>query len=449
VLLTGGIVVKKALSLFLSLAVSIAFIVSLQLVTTAGAAHAAVDIEGTKSYVITNPYETVDWNTWGHYKANLHTHSAVSDGLDSFANVIEAYYANGYDILAMTDHGSVNRGWNVKPQPVPLLGIGSILTWPKALTQQRYIEITTGADRGGRGMTDVPFGIELNAAVFEKNHVNGFFADYGQNMWGKENDFEGPIAAVDVLGGLTHINHPGDWLGSAGDINIAKDPKNIRFFADILKKYDSCLGIEILNEHDSPTRHDRVLWDGLLESVIPAGRNVWGFSNSDSHLLEDIDTEFEIFMLPENNLANIRTAMENGTFFACGRYARPELGDRFVGVGAYPTVTRITVDDDTDQITVEGSHYDVIQWVAKGEIIAEGNTIDLNSYESLIGHYVRAQLKGPGGICFTQAFAVCDGSPVQPEPQDPFFTRLWDKLVFAVKSTRLYVIIEKLIEELS
>jgi len=298
-------------------------------------------------------------------------------------------------------------------------------------------------------MTDVPMGIELNTAVLMKNHVNGFFVDYGQNMWGKENDYETAIAGVDAAGGLSHINHPGGWLGSGKDVNIAKDPKNIKFFADMLKKYPSCLGIEVLNRIDSGTRHDRVLWDGLLESVIPTGRNVWGFSNGDCHTIDDIDTSFEVFMMPENNAANVRTAMENGTFFACGRRARPELGDSFVGEGDYPTVTNITVDDSADRITVTGTDYDTIEWVAKGEVIATGNTIDLNAFEDQIGCYVRAQLKGPGGICFTQAFAVDDGleHPALPEP--PFFEQLWDRLVFALKSTRLYVIVYKLIGELT
>jgi hypothetical protein len=315
------------------------------------------------------------------------------------------------------------------------------------MTQERYEEVTTGADRGGRGMTDVPYGIELNAGVIRKNHVNGFFADYGQNMWGKENDFETPIAGVEKAGGLSHINHPGDWLGSSGDVNVAKDPKNIKFFADLLKKYHSCLGIEVLNEHDSATRNDRVLWDGLLESCIPAGRNVWGFANSDSHLLEDIDTEFEFFMMPSNSVANVRTAMENGTFFACGRFARPELGDRFVAAGDVPSVSSITVNDATDQITIQGTGYDKIEWIAKGAVIATGNRIDLNAYESQIGCYVRAQLIGPGGICFTQAFAVDDGSAPNPEPPEDFFTELWSDFIFALKSTRVYVIIVALIDE--
>lgn len=410
---------------------------------------AAEDVMGSKTYTITNPYETVNWNTWGHYKANLHTHSTVSDGKDAIVDVIEAYYAGGYDILAMTDHGVVNRGWNVMPTPVPILSFNMILGKPVPLSDERYLQITTGSDRGGRGMTDVPFGIELNAAVLTKSHVNGFFVDYGQNDWGKENDYEGPIAAVDALGGLTHINHPGDWLGSAKDINIAKDPKNIKFFADILKKYPSCLGIEVLNDRDSPTRHDRVLWDGLLESVIPTGRNVWGFANSDSHKMESIDTSFEVFMMPSNTVDNVRTAMETGTFFACGRTARPELGDEFRGEGQYPVVTGITVDHDLQRIAIEGTDYDTIQWIAKGEIIATGNSIDLNAHEDEIGRYVRAQLKGPGGICFTQAFGTDDGTPPTPEPQENFFVTLWNDFVFAIKSTRLYVIFDMLIKEIA
>ncbi len=431
---------KPALAVILSVSMLIPFGIG---------ASAVNDITGAKSYAITNPYAAVDWNTWGHYKANLHTHSTVSDGKDDFSVMIEAYYAQGFDVLAMTDHGSVNRGWNVKPQTVPILNYNTWFNKPTYLTNERYAEITTGSDRGGRGMTDVPFGIENNTATLTKSHVNGFFAEYGQNVWGKENDYETAVAGIHALGGLSQINHPGDWLDSAKDAGIAKDPKSIKFFADILKKYDSCMGIEVLNRVDSVTKNDRILWDGLLESVIPTGRNVWGFSNADAHNTDGIDTSFEVFMMPENTVAQVRTAMENGTFFACGHRADNELGGGFVGTGACPSVTSIAVDDSTDQITVQGAGYDTIQWIAKGEIIASGNTIDLNAYESQISCYVRAQLIGPGGICFTQAFIVDDGSAPVPEIEDPYFTRLWNDFVFAVKSTRLYVIFDEIIKAVS
>jgi len=405
----------------------------------------ARDTRGEKNYTIVNPYETVDWDTWGQYKANLHSHSTASDGSVNFNKMIEAHYALGYDILAMTDHGVVNRGWNKDPVIFPILSFQSYLNDPKPLTDERYAEITSGADRGGRGMTDVPFGVELNpSAVLKLTHVNGFFADYGQGLLGRDNDYDTPIAGVHKLGGLTVINHPGYWLGSGKNIDRAKDPKNISVFADLMKKYDSCLGIEIAVEQDNATRNDRVFWDGLLEKVIPYGRNVWGFANADSHSIERIGDAWSIYLMPQNTVANVRTAMENGTFFACTPYAHRELGDGFTASGDVPSVTRITVDQNAGQITINGTGYTKIEWIAKGEIIAAGNTIDLNEYEDQIGCYVRAQLIGPGGVCFTQAFIADDGSPAPVDPETPYFEQLWNKIIFTLKCTRLYVLIEVL-----
>lgn len=407
-------------------------------------AVAAPEPAGAKSYSIVNPYETVDWDTWGQYKANLHSHSTASDGSVNFDKMIEAHYARGYDILAMTDHGVVNRGWNITPQIVPIISFQSYLNPPKPLTDERYAAIQSGAGRDGRGMTNVPFGIELNAVSMKLTHVNGFFADYGQGLWGRENDYETPIAGVHALGGLTVINHPGYWLGSGKDISRAKDPKNIAFFADLLKKYDSCLGVEIAIERDTATQNDRVFWDGLLEKVIPYGRNVWGFANADSHSIERIGDAWGIFLMPQNTVGNVRTAMENGTFFACTPYARRELGEGFTASGDLPSVTRITVDQDADQITIDGTDYSKIEWIAKGEIIAAGNTIDLNDYEDQIGSYVRAQLIGPGGVCFTQAFITDDGSPPPIDDEVTFFEQLWSKILYIITSTRLYVLFEVL-----
>lgn len=426
---------KHALAAFLAVSLLVPF---------GAKASDGQDITGAKNYTITNPYETVDWNTWNHYKANLHTHSTASDGSVNFDKMIEAHYDRGYDILAMTDHAVVNKGWNIDPKIVPIISFQSYMNDPKPLTDERYAEIKAGAGRDGKGMTDVPCGVELNAISMKLTHVNGFFADYGQGLWGKENDYETPIAGVDKLGGLTVINHPGYWLGSGKDAGRAKDPKNIKFFGDILKKYDSCLGIEIAVENDGATRNDRIFWDCLLEKVIPTGRNVWGFANSDAHSIERIGVAFDDFMMPQNTVADVRTAMENGTFFSCALYAHNELGEDFSASGSLPSVTSIAVDDSTDQITVLGSNYTEIQWIANGEIIATGSAIDLNEYESHIGSYVRAQLIGPGGICFTQAFVTDDGSVPPVDPEITGFAKIWNDFVFAMKSTRLYVLFELL-----
>jgi hypothetical protein len=192
-----------------------------------------------------------------------------------------------------------------------------------------------------------------------------------------------------------------------------------------------------------------VFWDCLLEKVIPTGRNVWGFANSDAHNIESIGVAFEDFLMPQNTVVNVRTAMENGTFFACTPYAHNELGENFVASGNCPSVTKISVDNSLDQITVQGADYSEIQWISKGEVIAVGNTIDLNEHESQIGCYVRAQLLGPGGICFTQAFVTDDGSIVPPdEPEVKGLAKIWNDFLFQIKSTRLYVLFELLFREL-
>lgn len=374
-------------------------------------AYAGIDTPG-KDYTITNPYETVDWDSWSMYKSNLHAHTTYSDGEMLLSDVVESYYALDYDILAVTDHGVNGVEWNKEAQMVPIVGYYAFIGKYDTLTDERYNEIITGADRGGRGMLNVTQGIEMNCLVLNKNHVNGFFADYGYAIYGKENDYESAIKGNSKAGGISFINHIGDWTKDDGDCSGNNNPETIQYFADLFIKYPSCVGMEIINRVDSTTKYDRVLWDNILQVVIPEGRNVFGFSNDDSHVQTDIGLSFEQFMLPELSQEALRTAMETGTFFSSGRRARYELGDEFFADihSPYPTVTRIDVNEDTNIITVSGTDYNNIQWVSNGNIIAEGNTIDLNAYEDDITCYVRFQMAGDGGMTFSQPFIVDDGT---------------------------------------
>ncbi len=364
----------------------------------------------TVSYDITSPYETVDWDSWNQYKAQLHTHTLYSDGTIDVKDVVEEYYRLGYDILAVTDHGVVNKGWNRVPEVLDLIGYNQYINDFKPMSQERYEEITkTGADRGGRPMLDVPYGIELNALVVRKNHVNGFFVDYGQGILGTEEDYETVIAGNSAAGGITFINHPGDFIAANAENGRARDYNQLKVFIDPLMKYDSCVGIEVFNLRDTTDRADRILWDSLLQYTIPQGKNVWGFANDDSHALDDIDVTRDIILMPELSNEALRTAMENGTFFACSKYARYEMGEEFVGTGDYAKIHSLKVDDEADTITVVASNYDVIEWIADGEIIATGESLDLREYSDEIGCYVRFQIKNEGGIVCSQPFVCDDG----------------------------------------
>ncbi len=389
---------KKLVSVLLV----VSLFVTVMLPLTASAANV--------SYDITSPYETVDWDSWKQYKAQLHTHTLYSDGTMDVKDVVEEYYRLGYDILAVTDHGVVNKGWNRVPEVLDLIGYNQYINDFEPMSQERYEEITIhGTGRDGRPMLDVPQGIEMNALVIRKNHINGFFCGYGQGILGIEEDYENVIAGTHAAGGITFINHPGDFIGASGDLSRARDYNQLKVFIDPLMKYDSCVGIEIFNLRDTTDRADRVLWDTILQYTIPQGKNVWGFANDDSHALEDIDVTRDIMLMPELSNEALRTAMENGTFFACSRYAHLEMGDDFVGEGDYADIHEVIVDDQRDTISVVASNYDVIEWIADGEIIATGETLSLAEHSDEIGCYVRFQIKNEGGIVCSQPFVCDDG----------------------------------------
>lgn len=369
----------------------------------------------TVSYEITSPYDDIDWDSIKQYQAMLHTHTLYSDGTVDVKDVVERYYELGYDILAVTDHGVVNKGWNRVPEVLDLIGYNQYINDFEPMSQERYEEITIhGTGRDGRPMLDVPQGIEMNGLVVRKNHVNGFFCGYGQGILGQEEDYETVIAGTHAAGGITFINHPGDFLAANKENGRAEDYNQLKVFIDPLMKYDSCVGIEIFNLRDTTDRADRILWDTILQYTIPQGKNVWGFANDDSHALDDIDVTRDIMLMPNLSNEDLRTAMENGTFFACSRYARYEMGEEFVGEGEYAQIHEVIVDDEKDTISVVASDYDVIEWIADGEIIATGESISLTEHSDEIGCYVRFQIKNKGGIVCSQPF-VCDDGDMSDE----------------------------------
>ena len=74
-------------------------------------------------YTIVSPYEDVIWsgkNAWGAYKGNLHTHSTVSDAEMDYNEMIIEHHNQGFDFLAMTDHGVTGKVWNEEPTHIPL-----------------------------------------------------------------------------------------------------------------------------------------------------------------------------------------------------------------------------------------------------------------------------------------------------------------------------------------
>lgn len=454
---------KKILSVFLAI-VFLVPIISL-----------GVFAEVTKSYTINSPYADVIWSgdkAWGAYKGNLHTHSTVSDAEVDYKDMIMEYYRQGYDFLAMTDHGVTGKNWNEKPTQLPLYLYQYIIgNSTHYLTDDEYKAVTTGTYpvddvARGKGMVCVPGGNELNALTITKDHVNGIFLPehVGDNHLGYENNHECAVKLVDEAGNgaVSFINHPGDWLNSNRDRNICNDSETIDYFSNIILSYDSCLGMEVFNERNSVTRYDRVLWDSLLTRCLQYGKTVIAFSNGDTHYIRDVDSSFSVFMMEENNLENIRNTMINGAFFCVTRIlgSDPILGPdedmdmRNTDV-PYPMFTQVSVDGH--KITVKGNEYNNIQWVADGKVIAEQDitqtsadstyVLDLDKIEGAEDFsYVRCQLIGKGGITLTQALVIDDGTEPLVYEKDASFKTTVGNFFKNILNARIFVLIKLVVD---
>lgn len=402
-------------------------------------AESVADIAGTKRYLISSPYKDVDWDTWGHYKVATHVHSDISDGNIKFAQQIENYYGLGYDCLGMTDHGTVNYGWSADKSRLAIFSYQAFSYGSaKGLTETRNTEISSGVGRNGRGMIDIPMGIELNGSSTDKCHINGFFADAGHgDLELSSSGVSGCVTAVSknhAAGGLTHINHVGEFMSANDQATLADCKANVYtqsfindFANKVFRTYNSCVGMELVNKGDSRTKYDRYLYDELLMRLAPEGRGIWGFCEDDAHKDREIAKNVQTFMMPSNTAANVRTAMETGAFFASTINANGDLPTSIshtdFQVHNYPMVNRITTDDVHSRITLEvvnadnavlitgdslgngGKIIDTVVCNTAGSVV----TFDLNKYEKDITKgYVRVYFTGPDGITYVQPFYLTE-----------------------------------------
>ncbi|MBR3768047.1 MAG: hypothetical protein IKL10_07410 [Clostridia bacterium] len=289
------------------------------------------------SYVITNPYENINWETVTAYKTALHSHTNASDGDDTLKASVERHVEAGFDIVATTDHGTVNYSW--ADENVNTLIYGAMSLFGKSEGELEYLSTEGVFSNGtaytygtaangddyltldsGKKMLRVPYGIENNA-VSVNAHVNSWFADYVDNTI---TTYEDAVKGVHKKGGVSVINHPGEYTKARYEIRSenAYNDENpvynyyINKFATLIREYDSCIGIDMNSKGDNRTRFDRILWDNLLQRFSANGENVYAIASSDAHQLSVIDTGYTLALLEEQSSAALKNALLNGEFFA-------------------------------------------------------------------------------------------------------------------------------------
>ena len=286
------------------------------------------------AYTISNPYENIDWETVGRYKTALHSHTNASDGSMSLRQSLQRHLETGFDIVAVTDHGTPDLSWS---EPLGYNIVGKFLTavgrnegeldylgesGEFADGTAYTLETRDGDDylvAGDRELLRVPFGIENNA-VSVNAHVNSWFALYENNA---PSDYRTAISGVEKAGGLCVINHPGEYTQARYELYTAdaydSDNLNYKYFINkfysLITEFDSCLGIDINSKGDGRTRYDRKLWDILLTKAAADGETVYALATSDAHQVDKIDTGSTVVLAPEKTSAALKAALKNGEFF--------------------------------------------------------------------------------------------------------------------------------------
>lgn len=411
-----------------------------------GFAVSAAEETGTVSgYSITNPYANIDWDTINQYKTALHTHTNASDGDDTLAESLERHYETGYDIVSTTDHSVLNYSWtdtskasNLVTDVMELVGKtdGDLVylqeTGGSFSNGVSYEVVTRNGDdylitEDGREIMRIPYGVEHNA-VSVNAHVNAWFADYNRVA---PSDYDDAIRNVDKAGGVSVINHPGEYTQARYELyqEDAYDMDNLTYryyinkFYGYIDKYDSCIGIDINSKGDGRTRYDRKLWDIMLAKAAEEGSTVTAIASSDAHQLDKIDTGSLIVLAEDKTSESVKNALLNGEVLpqSTCNYNRNELAEIAEGIKTYygetelykeiadivaqydaereekrssgddgqvgvgwtsldeegflaaatrPVINSIEVDDEEDTITIDSDNALIVRWISDGKVIA-------------------------------------------------------------------------------
>jgi len=232
---------------------------------------------------------------------------------------------------------------------------------------------------------------------------------------------EGPFHG-EVMGGGFHTENVAHPLRAAGLSTRAMSfdfpypesvyPAAVEFYKGLFDRHTHLIGVEVVNGSRARRDYglDRELWDRLLIHFMP-DRPVWGFAHDDAHTLGSVGRDWIVFPLGDIDLEPVRTAMLSGAFY----FPTVQFNEGEPAAERTPLIDSIVHDQAggilTIQASVEGEPLqdDAYRWIADGEEVATGPTLNYRTVEG-IGGYVRAEMTGSGGITHTNPFGFKSGN---------------------------------------
>jgi len=354
--------------------ISIIFVLAL---LTSGQNSAALLSASTDTITFTrisSPYENIDWDNITRLKANLHSHTTASDGSATLQQMIDAYYAQGFDVVAITDHHAFGTDATHYDAGTGMLIIQGV-----------EIGCWCGCHHFNAIFTD-DYDVEWCSPNWTMCDDSPWTRDCARNMIRRYYEYTDAII---------FLNHPGRHLQQYG----------FDWYVDIFDRFsqNQLIGLEVFNQAN---RHpeDLQLWDDLLTIFAPH-RPIWGLGNDDAHnSTTHIGLSYNQLLVPSNTIQNVRNSITNAEFFFMTRsleYRNPNW------TNPMPVVNSININRQNFTITVDASIGDTtdpeIRWISRyGNLVGTGATIDFSELRG----FVRFEIRAGGVGKFSQPFML-------------------------------------------
>lgn len=307
-----------------------------------------------------------------YYKANLHTHTTVSDGRLTPEQMKQAYKNQGYSVMCFSDHNKLVRHHHLNEDDFLMLDGFERDTYKAA---PRFVEMKT---------THMNF-IDTNPAIntAEKEAATKNWPPYGDAA--AMNKF---LAQMNDLGFLSFYNHP-YW--------------SLETFCDI-KDFDGFWGFEIYNHGCEIDGMNGYAWQTYNEMLRRGKGNLFCVMTDDNHNGAPLDSAYNdsfggFTMINASSLTykNIISSLKKGSFYC-------SMGPKIHSLRLEGDMLHIECDPVV-QIFVSTGHRGCYRALAnKGETITSASfKIDKNDM------YVRVTIKTyDGKFADTNPFWIND-----------------------------------------
>lgn len=277
--------------------------------------------------VVDNPYKNIKWyeeNDKLHaFKASTHAHTVRSDGDIELNDTIWEHYMKGYEVLCLTDHGTVNGvdikdeksgrvtgaryengwscGWTENQDRCALYGYQSLIHGNiDEITKTDYYNVIAGIDTNHarpkalldakRGMFNLPLGNEANEASGNKCHVNTYNVSVFHGAMRGPDWPEDTVAQAKDRGAYTHINHVGEWTDGNGNPSVYNE--------DWVQRY-----VDIFTEH-CPNREGAP--ESTYNGVYTTENDNWNVTNVTGQRVKKGVIGMELVNTSDNRTRNDR-----------------------------------------------------------------------------------------------------------------------------------------------